>query len=54
MLSVAKVGYDNAYGDLLDQAITGPVPPEGEVFRPTVADICRVMLRHYDDYIARI
>jgi hypothetical protein len=107
MLSVARVGYDNAYGarfrndypaedlavlkgyeelltvrggehcgalyhmmvslptcaeqsakeyytDLLDEAINGPVPPEAEVYRPIVADICRVMLRHYDDYIARI
>lgn len=107
MLSVAKVGYDNAYGErfrrdyppedlavlkqyenmltvrggehcgalyymmvvlpacgvqpvedyyaaLLDQAINGPVPPEAEVYRPIVADICRVMLRHYDDYITRI
>ena len=107
MLSVAKVGYDNAYGarfrndypeedlavlkshedlltvcggehcgalyymmvtlpacaeqsakdyyaDLLGEAINGPVPPDAEVYRPIVADICRVMLRHYDDYIARI
>ena len=107
MLSVARVGYDNAYGEgfrqdyppedlavlkqyedmltvrggehcgalyhmmvvlpacaeqsvkdyyapLLDQAINGPVPPEAEVYRPPVADICRVMIRHYDDYIARI
>lgn len=107
MLSVAKVGYDNAYGErfrgaypaedlavlksyedmltvrggehcgvlhymmvslpacaeqsakeyyvaLLDEAINGPVPPEAEVYRPIVADICRVMIRHYDDYIARI
>lgn len=42
------------YADLLDQAVNGPVPPEGEIFRPVVADICRVMFRHYDDYIARI
>ena len=107
MLSVARVGYDNAYGarfrpdypaedlavlkgyeelltvcggehcgelyhmmvtlpacaeqsakeyytDLLDEAISGPVPPEAEVYRPIVADICRVMIRHYDDYVARI
>ena len=107
MLSVARVGYDNAYGarfhndypeedlavlksyedlltvrggehcgalyymmvtlpacaeqsakeyytDLLDEAINGPVPPEAEVYRPIVADICRVMIRHYDDYVARI
>lgn len=107
MLSVARVGYDNAYGarfrgdyppedlavlkgyeelltvrggehcgalyymmvtlpacaeqsakeyytDLLDEAINGPVPPEAEVYRPIVADICRVMIRHYDDYIDRI
>ena len=107
MLSVARVGYDNAYGarfrndypeedlavlksyedlltvrggehcgalyymmvtlpacaeqsakeyytDLLDEAINGPVPPEAEVYRPIVADICQVMIRHYDDYIARI
>lgn len=107
MLSVARVGYDNAYGarfrgnyppedlavlkgyedlltvrggehcgalyymmvilpacaeqsakdyytDLLNEAINGPVPPEAEVYRPIVADICRVMIRHYDDYIARI
>jgi len=107
MLSVARVGYDNAYGarfrsdypaedlavlkgyedlltvrggehcgalyymmvilpacaeqsakdyytDLLNEAINGPVPPEAEVYRPIVADICRVMLKHYDDYIARI
>lgn len=107
MLSVARVGYDNAYGarfrpdypaedlavlkgyeelltvrggehcgalyymmvtlpacaeqsakdyytDLLDEAINGPVPPDAEVYRPIVADICRVMLRHYDDYIDRI
>lgn len=107
MLSVAKVGYDNAYGEhfrgdypaedlavlksyedmltvrggehcgalyymmvilpacaeqsakeyyvaLLDEAINGPVPPEAEVYRPIVADICRVMIRHYDDYVARI
>ena len=107
MLSVARVGYDNAYGarfrgdyppedlavlkgyeelltvrggehcgalyymmvtlpacaeqsakeyytDLLDEAISGPVPPEAEVYRPIVADICRVMIRHYDDYIDRI
>lgn len=107
MLSVARVGYDNAYGArfrgdypaedlvvlksyedmltvrggehwgelyymmvvlpacaeqsakeyytaLLDEAINGPVPPEAEVYRPIVADICRVMLRHYDDYIAHI
>ena len=99
MLSVARVGYDNAYGarfrsdypeedlavlkgyeelltvcggehcgelyhmmvtlpacaeqsakeyytDLLDEAISGPVPPEAEVYRPIVADICRVMIRH--------
>ena len=107
MLSVARVGYDNAYGarfrpdypaedlavlkgyeelltvrggehcgalyhmmvtlpacaeqsakdyytDLLDEAINGPVPPDAEVYRPIVADICRVMIRHYDDYVARI
>ena len=107
MLSVARVGYDNAYGArfrsdypeedlavlkgyeelltvcggehcgelyhmmvtlpacaeqsakeyyvaLLDEAISGPVPPEAEVYRPIVADICRVMIRHYDDYVARI
>ena len=107
MLSVARVGYDNAYGarfrndypaedlavlkgyeelltvrggehcgalyymmvtlpacaeqsakeyytDLLDEAINGPVPPDAEVYRPIVADICRVMIRHYDDYIDRI
>ncbi len=107
MLSVARVGYDNAYGarfrndypaedlavlksyedlltvrggehcgalyymmvslpacaeqsakefytDLLDVAINGPVPPEAEVYQPIVADICRVMIRHYDDYVARI
>lgn len=107
MLSVARVGYDNAYGArfrndypeedlavlksyedlltvrggehwgalyymmvvlpayaeqsakeyytaLLDEAINGPVPPEAEVYRPIVADICRVMIRHYDDYIACI
>ena len=42
------------YAELLDQAINGPVPPEGEVYRPIVADICRVMIRHYDDYITRI
>ena len=107
MLSVARVGYDNAYGarfrndypaedlavlksyedlltvcggehcgalyymmvtlpacaeqsakeyytDLLDEAISGPVPPDAEVYRPIVADICRVMIRHYDDYVARI
>ena len=107
MLSVARVGYDNAYGEgfrpdypaedlavlkqyedmltvrggehcgvlyhmmvtlparaeqsvkdyyaaLLNEAINGPVPPDAEVYRPIVADICRVMLRHYDDYIARI
>ena len=107
MLSVARVGYDNAYGarfrsdypeedlavlkgyeelltvcggehcgelyhmmvtlpacaeqsakeyytDQLDEAISGPVPPEAEVYRPIVADICRVMIRHYDDYVARI
>ncbi len=107
MLSVARVGYDNAYGarfradyppedllvlkthedmltvrggehwgalygllvvlparaeqsakeyytDLLEEAVNGPVPPDAEVYRPIVADICRVMLRHYDDYIARI
>lgn len=107
MLSVAQVGYDNAYGArfrgdypaedlavlkssedmltvrggehcgalyymmvclpacgaqsakeyytaLLEQAINGPVPPEGEVYRATVAELCRVMIRHYDDYITRI
>ena len=107
MLSVAKVGYDNAYGErfrgdypvedlavlkgyedmltvrggehcgalyymmvvlpacgeqsareyyaaLLDEAINGPVPPEAEVYRPIVADICRIMIWHYDDYITRI
>ena len=107
MLSVAQVGYDNAYGErfcgdypvedlavlkgyedmltvrggehcgalyymmvvlpacaeqsakeyyaaLLEQAINGPVPPEAEVYRLPVADICRVMIRHYDDYITRI
>ena len=42
------------YTDLLDEAISGPVPPEAEVYRPIVADICRVMIRHYDDYIDRI
>lgn len=42
------------YADLLNEAINGPVPPEAEVYRPIVADICRVMIRHYDDYIARI
>lgn len=107
MLSVARVGYDNAYGArfrpdyptedlavlkshenlltvrggehcgalyymlvilpacaeqsakeyyvaLLDEAISGPVPPEAEVYRLIVADICRVMTRHYEDYITRI
>ena len=107
MLSVARVGYDNAYGErfradypaedlavlkahedlltvrggehcgalyymmvslpacaeqpakdyyvsLLEEAINGPVPPEAEVYRPIVADLCRVMIRHYDDYIARV
>lgn len=42
------------YTDLLDEAVNGPVPPEAEVYRPIVADICRVMIRHYDDYIVRI
>lgn len=107
MLSVARCGYDNAYGErfradypaedlaiiksyedmltvrggehcgalyymmvvlpacaeqsakeyytaLLDQAENGPVPPEGEVYRPIVAEVCRVLIRHYDDYIIRI
>ena len=107
MLSVARVGYDNAYGErfrsdyppedlavikahddlltvrggehcgalyhmmvslpargeqsakefyaaLLDEAINGPVPPEAEVYRPIVADLCQVMIRHYDDYLTRI
>ena len=107
MLSVARVGYDNAYGErfradypaedlavlkahedlltvrggehcgalyymmvslparaeqpakdyyaaLLEEAINGPVPQEAEVYRPIVADLCWVMIRHYDDYIARI
>ena len=42
------------YAALLAEAINGPVPPEAEVYQPIVADVCRVMLRHYDDYIARI
>lgn len=42
------------YAALLEQAEHGPVPPEGEVYRPIVAEVCRVMLRHYDDYITRI
>lgn len=42
------------YAELLDQAVNGPVPPEGEVYRPIVANVCRVMIRHYDDYVARI
>jgi len=42
------------YAALLDEAINGPVPPDAEVYRPIVADICRVMIRHYDDFISRI
>ena len=42
------------YAALLEQALHGPVPPEGEIYRPVVADVCRVMVRHYDDYIARV
>ena len=42
------------YAALLEEAINGPVPPDAEVYRPIVADICRVMIRHYDDYITRI
>ncbi len=50
----AEQSAKDYYTDLLDEAINGPVPPEAEVYRPIVADICRVMLRHYDDYITRI
>ena len=50
----AEQSVKDYYAPLLDQAINGPVPLEAEVYRPIVADICRVMLRHYEDYIARI
>lgn len=50
----AEQSAKDYYAALLDEAVNGPVPPEAEVFRPSVADICRVMLRHYDDYITRI
>ena len=50
----AEQSAKDYYAALLDEAINGPVPPEAEVYLPIVADICRVMLRHYDDYIARI
>ncbi len=50
----AEQSAEEYYTALLDEAINGPVPPEAEVYRPIVADICRVMLRHYDDYITCI
>ncbi len=57
MVALPACGHQPAkdyYAALLEQAINGPVPPEGEIYRPIVADVCRVMCRHYDDYLARI